>query len=229
MSTRTAWLVLGGALAAQLAFSVLRPAAPPAAAPLRDAPPPAVLRVAALGDPVALARVLMLWLQSQEDQHGATQPLRAIDYGALRGWLAGALALDARSSYPLLAASQVYTAVDDPARVRAMLDFVAAGFAGDPDRHWPWMAHAAVLARHRLGDVALARRYARALRERTSPAALPTWAAQMEAWFAQDMDELEAARLLIGGVIESGAVTDPRELRLLERRLREMEQRGGAR
>lgn len=223
MSSRAAAATLAIALATQGAFVALLPRGAIAPVPLPQAPAPAALPVAALGDPVALSRVLMLWLQSQEDQAGGMQPLHEIDYTALRGWLEAILALDPRSPYPLLAASQVYGAVDDPARARLMLDFVAQAFARDPDRRWPWMAQAAMMARHRLHDVPLSARYARELRERTSAAVLPAWAAQLEAWIAEDMGELEGARLLIGGLVSSGAITDPRELRLLETRLRELE------
>jgi hypothetical protein len=39
------------------------------------------------------------------------------------------------------------------------------------------------------------------------------------------MNELEAAKILIGGLIASGQVKDERDLRLLERRLKELEAR----
>jgi hypothetical protein len=49
------------------------------------------------------------------------------------------------------------------------------------------------------------------------------WARQMQAFILEDMDELEAARLVIGGYIESGKLNDMGELRFLEQRLREIE------
>jgi len=47
---------------------------------------------------------------------------------------------------------------------------------------------------------------------------VPLWARQMEAFILEDMDELETARLIIGGYIQSGDVRDPGELRFLEER-----------
>jgi hypothetical protein len=47
----------------------------------------------------------------------------------------------------------------------------------------------------------------------------------MEPFILEDMNELEAAKVLIGGLIASGQVKDERDLRLLERRLKELEAR----
>ena len=47
----------------------------------------------------------------------------------------------------------------------------------------------------------------------------------MEAFILEDMNELEAARLVIGGYIQSGRVKDPGELRFLDERLKELETR----
>lgn len=224
MTGRAALPVLLLALGTQLAFAGLRPAAPHrSAAAIGQPPPPYAVRLAALGDEVALSRLLMLSVLAADSGPDGGTPLRELDYGALRAWLERASELDPRSPQPLLAASQVYAAVSDPARARLMLDFVHARFLRDPDRHWPWLAHAAVAARHQLQEPALAASYARELRNRTSPGVLPLWAQELEAWFAEDMNELDTARALIGGLIESGHVTDPRELRLLERRLEELE------
>lgn len=226
MSTRASFAVLLLALCAQLAWSAYRPALHVQQRALPATPASGTLRIAAGGDDVALSRLLMLWLQAFDGGPGGGMPLRALDYDAVRAWLAAVADLDPRSRYPLVAASQLYAAVDDPVRVRVMLDFVHERFLRDPDRNWPWLAHAAITARHRLHDLPLALRYARDLRTRTSPGQLPVWAAELEAWVAQDMNELDSARALIGALIASGRVTDPGELRLLERRLRELERQG---
>jgi hypothetical protein len=39
------------------------------------------------------------------------------------------------------------------------------------------------------------------------------------------MNELEAARIMLGGLLESGAVRDPAEARFLRQRLEELEAR----
>lgn len=209
--------LLLGALAAQCALHALLPAPAAPAPALPAAPPPQALRLASLGDGPAAARLVMLYLHAFD----AGMPLRQLDYGRLAGWLDGALALDPRSRQPLVAAAQVYAAVADPARVRVMLAVVERGFVADPARHWPAMAQAALVARHRLHDMALARRYARALRLR-APAA-PAWARQLELFILQDMSELDSARAVAGALLSDGTITDPNEVRLLEQRLRELE------
>ncbi len=74
-------------------------------------------------------------------------------------------------------------------------------FLRDPDRRWPWLAHAALLAKHRLKDLPLARRYAQALERHTRARDLPLWARQMEIFILEDMNELEAARIMLGGLL----------------------------
>ncbi|SDG54549.1 MULTISPECIES: hypothetical protein [unclassified Duganella] len=212
------WAVLL-ALSAQIFWQASRPAVHPRAQDLPPAPSLAALRLAALGDPVALSKVSMLYVQGFDEQAGVSIAWRDLDYAKVRDWLQRVLDLDPRSQYPLLAASEVYGAVSDPQRVRLMLDFVYARFAEDPDHRWPWLAHAALVAKHRLHDLPLARHYARAIRLQAKGPGVPAWAGQMEIFILEDMNELQAARTLIGGLLASGQVTDPRELQFLSERL----------
>jgi hypothetical protein len=109
------------------------------------------------------------------------------------------------------------------------LDFVYDQFLIDPNRRWPWLAHAALTAKHRLADLPLARRYASAVQRYTTAPDVPLWAKQMEVFILEDMNELEAARIMLGGMLESGMVHDPAELRFLQQRLQELQGRiGGA-
>jgi len=216
----TALLAL--ALALQLGWQAGRPA--PRALPQALPPPPslAALRLASLGEPIAASRLLMLYLQSHDDQAGVRIAWRQLDYGRIAGWLARALELDPRSQYPLLAASEVYGAVGDPARVRLMLDFVYARFGEDPNRRWPWLAHAALVARHRLHDAPLALRYAQAIRLQATGPGVPAWAHELELFMLEDMNELDSARALAGALLHDGQISDPHELRFLSERLDEL-------
>jgi hypothetical protein len=212
------WLcaLLAATLAAQLAWHAAQPGPRAAPALLAPAPPPAALRLAAFGDEAVLAKLCMLYLHAHDDV-----PLRELDYRRVTGWLEAALALDPRSRQPLVAASGVYGAVADPGRVRIMLDFVARAFDAAPAARWPEMAQAALLARHRLHDMALARRYAADLRARAPGA--PAWARELEIFVLRDMNELDSARAVTGALLAGGTVTDPREIRFLEDRLKELE------
>ena len=209
--------VLAAALAAQIAWQASRPPARQAAASLPPAPRVEALRLAAFGENEAAARLVMLYLQGF-DLHG-------LDYRRLTAWLRAALALDPLSAYPLFAASRVFAETPDPAAARLALDFVYDEFLRDPNRRWPWLAQAALLAKHRLGDLPLARRYAAAIDRETTSRDVPAWARQMQIFILEDMNELEAARVLLGGLLEHGNIQDPNERRFLEKRLQELEKR----
>jgi hypothetical protein len=191
-----------------------------------DAPPNATsLRLAALGDPVPLAKLLMLYLQSFDLRADNPIHFQALDYGSLTGWLGQILALDPGGQYPLHAASRVYAEIPNAAKTRVMLDFVYGEFLKDPEQRWAWLAHAASIAKHRLHDLELARRYAAAIQQYATGPRVPLWARQMEAFILEDMNELEAARIMIGGFVASGQVTEPGELRFLEERMKQIEAR----
>jgi len=219
------WAALGACLAAQIALQVMRPASRPAAEDLPPPPRPGALRLASFGEPEAGARLAMLYVQSIDFSGGQAIPYRNLDYERLTGWLRSILALDPRSDYPLFAAARVYAEVPDPARVRVAFEFIYQAFLEDPNRRWPWLAHAALLAKHRLKDLPLARRYAAAVQRHATAASVPLWAKQMEIFILEDMNELEAAKIMIGGLLASGTIHDPAEVRFLAQRLRELDEK----
>ncbi len=209
--------VLAAALVLQLAAGMVRPPDRRAAKAIPAPPPLPLLRGFAMGDPQALSAALVLSLQAYDDQPGASVPFAELDYHRLVAWLERALALDPRSDYPLLLAAQVYSQVPDAARQRLMLDFVHRAFLADPDRRWRWLAHAALIARHRLHDDRLGLRYARDIAERARAA--PSWARQMHIFLLEDVGEREQAKILLGGLLASGTVPDPAEIRFITQRL----------
>jgi hypothetical protein len=214
---------LAAALLAQLALAVLQPA-PQARAKALPAPPSGdVLRVLSLGDPIVLAQGLALYLQAFDTQPGVSIPFLELDYARVEAWLLRILELDPHGQYALLLASQVYAQVPDPVRERRMLELVHRSFEADPPRRWRWLAHAAIMARHRLHDPQLALRYARSLRESTTPDQAPGWARQLEIFIYEGIGQYEAAEALLGALLDSGAVTDAHELRFLMERLKQIE------
>lgn len=223
------WVLLALALAAQIAWQ--HPGRPraPAAQDLPPAPSVQALRLAAFGEPEALSRVAMLYLQSFDLSAGNSLPYQQLDYRRLVAWLRNILALDPRSDYPLFSAARIYAEVPDPARSRIALEFVYQEFFADPNHRWRWLAHAALVAKHRLKDLPLARRYAAAIDRFATAPNVPLWAKQMEIFILEDMNELEAARIMLGGLLESGAVHDPAEARFLAQRLKELEAREAGR
>jgi hypothetical protein len=186
------------------------------------------LRLVSLGDPLALARFLNLWLQVFDNQPGISVPFRELDYTRVRGWLNASLELDPRGHYPLLAAARLYGEVPDPAKQRQMLDFIYEKFLEAPNERWPWLAHATLIARHQLHDQPLALKYAHSLADRTTGSQVPHWARQMEIFVLEEMGETEAAEILIGGLLQSGQINDPHEFRFLTDRLKHLRQQTGS-
>lgn len=211
---------LGAALVLHLGGQWLRPPHRAEAVDLSAPPTLSTLRVAALGEPIGLGQGLTLWLQAFDNQPGVSIPFAQLDYARVIGWLERILGLDPQGQYPLLMASHLYAQVTGhPDKSRAMAEFVLAKFLDDPDRRWPWLAHMAIMAKHRLKDLPLAVRYADALRDHARGPAVPSWARQMHIFLREDMGEYEAARVLLGGLLASGTVTDPAEIRFLTERL----------
>jgi hypothetical protein len=191
-----------------------------AGAALPVPPSNAALRVASLGDPVALAQALTLYLQAFDNQPGLSLPYLALDYGAVLAWLKAILSLDPQSQYPLMMAAQLYAQVPDESKTRRMLEFVHQEFLRAPNQRWRWLAHAALVAKHRLHDMPLALRYADEITYK-APGAL-SWARQMRIFILEDMGESHAAAVLLGGLLESGEVSDAAEIRFLTERLEKL-------
>jgi hypothetical protein len=125
-----------------------------------------------------------------------------------------------------MSASRLYADIPDAAeKQHKMLDFVYREYLKDPNRRWPWLAHATILAKHQLKDLPLARQYAAALQQNTTTPDAPVWVRQMEPFILADMNELEAARIMIGGLLASGQVKDRRDFELLQRRLEQLEEK----
>ena len=216
---------VSGLLALTLGVQIASRLASPALQENADLPPPPrpeTLRLASLAEEPAAARLAMLYLQAFDFRGDNRVPYQKLDYGRLIGWLDAILALDPRSDYPLFSAARIYAENPDPARSRQMLEYVYRAFLEDPNRRWPWLAHAALLAKHRLNDLPLALRYASAVERYTNDPNVPSWAKQMQIFILEDMNELEAARTMIVSLLESGRIHDPAEILFLKARLQEL-------
>ena len=222
---KAALLLLGLGLSLQIAWHFSLPPPQAKAEDLPQAPTLFTLQLASFGEPIALAKLLMLYLQAFDTQPGINIRYRQLDYQRLQDWLARILQLDPPAQYPLFAASEIYGEVKDEAKQRAMFDFIYRQFLIDPNRRWPSLARAAVVAKHGLKDLPLARKYAHAIRLHATGGGVPSWARQMEIFIIEDMNELESAKILLGGLLESGQITDPHEMRFLQKRLNELEQK----
>jgi len=222
ISTVPGWVLalLAVSFCLQVAWQAVQPHPSARAEGLGDPPAPSILRSMALGEPIALAQFLTLYLQAFDNQPGISIPFLDLDYTRVTAWLDAILTLDPAGQYPLLMAAQIYSQVPDPVKQRQMCEFVRRQFELDPNRRWRWLAHCAIVAKHRLGDTRLALAYAEAIARGARLAS--GWARQMRIFILEDLGEFEAATVLLGGLLAGGEVTDPKEIHFLTKRLEEL-------
>ena len=181
--------------------------------------------LSSLGEPIAMSKLLNLWLQAFDNQPGLSISFNQLNYDRLTKWLDTILELDPRGNYPMLVAARVYGSVRDRERQRIMMDYIFYKFNQDPNRHWRWLAHAIITAKHELKDMTLALKYADALANQADGKHVPFWARDMKIIVLEDMGEVEAAKILVGGLIASGEITDKYELAFLEEKIRVLEEK----
>jgi hypothetical protein len=213
------------ALLLQLGGRALEP--PPSSA-ASDLPPPpsiAALRFASLGEPEALAKLLMLYLQAFDYQTGSRVPYQKLDYDIIIAWLTRILALDPAAQYPLQSAARLYADIPNPDKQRKMLEFIYREFLVDPDKRWSSLAQAALIAKHELHDLPLALRYANAIADLATGPDVPPWARTIRIFLLEDMNELQQVTILLNSLLHSGTIHDPSEIRFLQQRLDELKQR----
>jgi len=215
---RAVTALLIAAFVVQVGLQFARPAPTARADALAQPPTATTLQGLVFGEPIAAAALLTLNLQAYDNQPGISIPFAQLDYVTVIAWLRAILGLDPISQYPLFMAAQLYGQVPDPAKQREMCDFIRSEFDADPNRRWRWLAHCAIMVKHRLHDVALALAYAEAIARYATRA--PHWARQMRIFVLEDMGEKEAATILLGGLLASGEITDPQEIFFLTERLK---------
>ena len=213
------------ALASQFWLHWLTPPPQARATDLAKLPSVPVLRALSLDEPIALGKMLMLYLQAFDNQPGVSIPFRDLDYSHVEQWLSTILQLDPEGQYPLLSASRLYAEVPIAAKQRQMMDFVQRAFKADPNRRWPWLAHGVLIAKHQLKDLPLAAQFAKDLRDHATAKNVPHWAQQMDIFIREDMNEFDSAKILLGGMLQSGQITDPKEWHFLSEKLKELERK----
>ncbi|MBF0463053.1 MAG: hypothetical protein HQL87_16915 [Magnetococcales bacterium] len=211
-------MVLGVLL--QISLHGVWPAVPARLEKWPEPVPTPWLRLFSLGEPVALAKGLMLWLQAFDYQAGVPLALPDLDRERLEGWLNGVLELDPRGQYPLLMAVRYYGELAPPDQQRRWGEWVYRRFLEDPRARWPWLAHAAIAAQHRLHDLPLALRYARAIRRHATGEQVPAWARQMEIVVLEEMGEGQEAQKLIESLLTGGLLHNAQEIHFWQDRLR---------
>jgi len=200
----------------------------PVVAKAEDLAPPLSTRtyvMSSFGEPIAVSKFLNLWLQAFDNQPGASISFHQLNYPLLTKWLDTILALDPRGHYPMLVAARVYGSIKDPEKQRIMTEYIFRKFNENPNKYWRWLAHAIITAKHEIKDNALALKYANALAEKATGKDVPYWAKDMKIIALEDMGEVEAAKILVGALIDSGEITDPYELKFLTQKIATLEEK----
>ena len=181
--------------------------------------------MSSLGEPIAASKFLNLWLQAFDNQPGVSISFHQLNYPRLTQWLDTILELDPDGHYPMLVAARVYGSVQDHEKQRIMMDYIFYKFNEDPNKYWRWLAHVIITAKHELKDNELALKYANALAEKATGKNVPYWARDMKIIVLEDMGEVEAAKILVGALIDSGEITDPYELNFLTHKIAVLEEK----
>ena len=221
-SVKTGLLI---ALVAQLIWHSFQA---PLVAKAEDLPAPLSTRtyvLSSLGEPIAASKFLNLWLQAFDNQPGASISFHQLNYPRITQWLDISLALDDRGHYPMLVAARVYGSVKNPEKQRIMTDYIFYKFNESPQKYWRWLAHAVITAKHEIKDFDLALKYANALADEATGIDVPYWAKDMKIIVLEDMGEVEAAKILVGALIDSNEITDPYELKFLVEKIAVLEEK----
>jgi hypothetical protein len=179
----------------------------------------------AMGSEQLLGYLLAIRLQLHDNQAGQHFRYSLIDYEVLVDWLDRITEISEGTEYPMLLASRVYSSTGDQERLRQVLGFIERRFDDDPQKHWRRLAEACVLAKHKLGDLELALRFAERLALQPASVEMPHWARDFRFLLLADLNELESAIAIIQAMLQTDSINDPDELRFLQEKLLDFQQK----
>ncbi len=182
-------------------------------------------RSLAMGSDRLWSYLLLLNVQLHDNQKGRHVNYRQLDYQVLRQWLLRLYELNPQSEYPAFLASRIYSQVDDPQKVRLMIELVDELFERNPEQHWRRMTEACLLAKHQLQDLPLALSLAQKVAALPESYDLPFCARDMQLVLLDELNQYESAQLLISSLLQSGNIKDRDEVRFLQHRLLKIQQK----
>jgi hypothetical protein len=181
-------------------------------------------RIGSMGSDKLMSYLLAIRLQLHDNQSGKHIRYEKLDYLKLGNWLNIINQLNPQSAYPALLASRVYSQTTDKKNQRLMIDFIQSSFIQNPQLNWRRMTEATILAKHKLGDLALALSLARQLSNQPADVVMPQWARDMEFIILGEMNENEAGIAIIIALLKSGSIVGSDEQRFLKKKLFDFQQ-----
>lgn len=167
-------------------------------------PAPSTLGAAmsGLGDLSFLYRGYALMLQNMGDTGGRTTALKQYDYSRLADWFNLLYHFDAHSDYIPFLASYYYSAIDDPEKLRHVVDYLEKAGDSEKGEKWRWLAQAVYLARFKMNDLDRALEISQKLSALKNPD-VAEWARQMPANILNAKGDKQAAYELLVNMLKS--------------------------
>lgn len=168
------------------------------------APGTAGAQIMTLGDASMAYRITALLLQHLGDFGGRTVNLKEYDYAPLKGWFLLADRLDPRSDFVPYLAAYYFGAVDDPVKVRPVIEYLRVAGNRPEGEKWRWLMHAVYLARFRAHDLPWAMEMARELAAIPNDR-MPALTRQMPAFIASAQGDKETALQIMITLLQTGS------------------------
>lgn len=182
-------------------------------------PPPgkAGALAASLGDASLAYRAFGLMLQNLGDVGRDVTPLKGYNYVLLHDWFMLLHQLDPISDHMPMVAAYYFGGTRVPKDVREVIDYLAVAGEVRVGEKWRWLAHAAYLAQHRLGDTDMALDFAYKLtRMNQEGIEMPQWARQMPAFVLVSKGDNDAARSLMTNMLVTDTTQHPEEVEFMK-------------
>ena len=157
-----------------------------------------------LGDSKFAYRMTALLLQNLGDYGGKTQNLKNYDYDQLKSWLLLSFRLDPRAEFVPYLAAYYFGAVEDPVKVRRVIEYLRIAGNSAEGEKWRWLMQAVYLARFKANDLPWALQMARELAAIPNDS-MPALARQMPAFVASAQGDKQTALKIMETLLQSGS------------------------
>lgn len=157
-----------------------------------------------VGDLSFSHRAYGLMIQNLGDYGGRATAFKEYNYEYLGGWLSLLSKFDPHSDFLPFLASYYFGAVEDPAKLKYLVEYLAEAGNSNQGEKWRWLAQAVYLARFKMNDMDLALELAKKLSALDNPN-VAQWARNMPANILNAKGDKEAAYELLVNILKDSA------------------------
>lgn len=170
-----------------------------------------------LGDKEFSFRFLAIILQNFGDMGINKTALKDYNYKELGKWFFLLNRLDPISDHVPMLAAHYFGGSSVPENAAEVVKYLGEVGQIPIGEKWRWLAHAAYLAQHKVGDIDLALKYAYKLQKMNDEynLGMPQWARQMPAFILNNRGEKEASRKLMEKLLVTEKNVDPAEINFM--------------